>query len=728
MATLVLQAAGAAIGSLFGPLGAIAGRALGGLAGYTVDQALFGSRRTVEGSRLSDLSPQTSNEGTAIPRVYGRARISGQVIWATRFEEVLADARSGGKGGAGGTTTRTYSYFANFAIGLCAGPIARIGRVWADGQPFDLSTVTCRLYPGDAAQGVDSLIEAKQGAAPAYRDTAIVVFERLALEDFGNRIPQLSFEIIRPVAGIEGPNQPNVFSDPKSSASALPYYSSGLRDDLVQRRFIAAVLGYWNPASPDYSAGANPTSNVYGAPMVDIDAIHLWTWDARPFPAFPLLLDVWSDGANWETGHWLNGRLGALTADALVATVLADYGVPDGVVDDLDGTVDGFLIGDVISARSALEPLADLLLFEAFESGDTFKVVRRGRRAKVTFTADDLVAENGKPILTIKRAQETDLPAEISIAFADGLADYRPSSVSSRRLVGGSTRVAATDTGAVLSYAVASGLADTRLQDLWAGRETISLALPQRALALEPADVCVLDVDGNPRTILVTKVEDAGLRRIEARSIEPDILAAVPAAARALAPRAVSLISAPEVMLLDLPLLTGGEPGYAPRVAMFAVPWPGAIALSVGTAESGYTPRQTIARRAVIGELTASLPAGPVNRWDRGDSLAVRLYGGAVAGGPELAVLNGTNAAAIGTAATGFEIIQFETATLTGNQHLAADRAAARAGGDSRHHGRWPRHRRALRAARRGGRATGPDRGGIRARLDAPLRRGGCGL
>ncbi len=29
------------------------------------------------------------------------------------------------------------------------------------------------------------------------------MFERLALEDFGNRIPQLSFEVIRPVAGVE---------------------------------------------------------------------------------------------------------------------------------------------------------------------------------------------------------------------------------------------------------------------------------------------------------------------------------------------------------------------------------------------------------------------------------------------------------------------------------------------------------------------------------------------
>ena len=46
----------------------------------------------------------------------------------------------------------------------------------------------------------DPFIEAKEGAgqAPAYRGVAYVVFEDLALESFGNRLPQLSFEVIRP--------------------------------------------------------------------------------------------------------------------------------------------------------------------------------------------------------------------------------------------------------------------------------------------------------------------------------------------------------------------------------------------------------------------------------------------------------------------------------------------------------------------------------------------------
>ena len=1100
MATLVLQAAGAAVGSFFGPLGTIVGRAVGALAGNVIDNAVFGSHRVHEGPRLTNLTVQGSREGTPIPRVYGRVRIAGQVIWATRFEEVATDSGGGkgGGGGGGGDTTRTYSYYANFAVALCEGPIARVGRVWADGKPFDLSTVTHRIYPGNAGQGPDSLILAKQDDTPAYRDTAYIVFERMPIADFGNRLPQLSFEVIRPVAGIEqdiravslipgstefeydpepvretlapgkvvqlnrhvygastdweaaldelqavcpnlqrvslvvtwfgndlranscilkpgvvdttkvtspdnwaaagigragahlvstyeghaayggtptdvsvvraiqslherglavtfypfvmmdipagngltdpyggaeqgahpwrgvmtlslapgqpgspdktasaageiaafvgtaapgdfsisggavsysgpdewtfrrmilhyanlcqaaggveafligselvglttarsgastypfvdalvdlasdvrgivgastrisygadwseyfghhpndgsgdvyfhldplwssanvdfvgidnyvplsdwrdgrdhidgplwdsgiqtdylasnvaggedydwyyasaadrdaqvrtpitdgaygkpwvfrakdlaswwgnahfdrpggveaglptgwmpqskpiwfteigcpavdkGPNQPNVFPDAKSSFGGIPYYSSGLRDDSAQRRYIAATLRHWQDDA------LNLVAAVTGERMVERSAIHFWTYDTRPFPAFPLLTDEWADGGNWETGHWLNGRLGALAVDALVRAVLADYGI-SAEVGDIDGTVDGFLIGQTMSARQALEPLAQLLGFDAYEADGIFTVVARERRTGASFGTGDLAEEGKQPVVKVQRAQETELPSDVSVGFADVFADFRATSVNSRRLVGGSKRSEGADTGLTLAHEVATALADRLLQDLWAGRETISLALPPSDLTIEPTDICLLDLGSEPRRVRITRVEDAGLRRIEAQSLETESLPALPAIRRTPRPVPVVATSKPEVMLLDLPLLTGSEPGYAPRVAVFADPWPGAVTLSIGTATSGFTARQTIERSAVVGELTAPLAAGPIARFDRANAVEVRLYGGALAGYPELSLLNGANAAAIGSAETGFEVVQFENA------------------------------------------------------------------
>jgi len=55
---------------------------------------------------------------------------------------------------------------------------------------------------GDETQGPDPFIAAKMGTAntPAWRGAAYVVFEELALERFGNRLPQLNFEVFRPLA------------------------------------------------------------------------------------------------------------------------------------------------------------------------------------------------------------------------------------------------------------------------------------------------------------------------------------------------------------------------------------------------------------------------------------------------------------------------------------------------------------------------------------------------
>jgi len=67
---------------------------------------------------------------------------------------------------------------------------------------MDMTRISWRWYPGDEAQSPDPFILAKMGPenTPAYRGTAYVVFEELDLTGFGNRLPQLTFEMFRPLA------------------------------------------------------------------------------------------------------------------------------------------------------------------------------------------------------------------------------------------------------------------------------------------------------------------------------------------------------------------------------------------------------------------------------------------------------------------------------------------------------------------------------------------------
>ena len=187
MATLILGTVGRVIG---GPIGGLIGTIAGGL----VDRSLFGGNRG--GGRLANLDVQSAAYGEPIPIIVGRMRAAGNLVWSSGIAEI---ANGGSKGGGSG-----YSYAASFAVALAAGPIVGVGRIWADGTEIRnsagsfASPVTMRLYTGGEEQSVDPLIAAAEGgsAAPAYRGIAYAVFEALPLAEFGNRIPNLTFEVI----------------------------------------------------------------------------------------------------------------------------------------------------------------------------------------------------------------------------------------------------------------------------------------------------------------------------------------------------------------------------------------------------------------------------------------------------------------------------------------------------------------------------------------------------
>ncbi|WP_299657491.1 glycoside hydrolase/phage tail family protein [uncultured Tateyamaria sp.] len=211
MATVVLSAAGAAIGGSIGGtalgLSSVAiGRAIGATLGRVIDQRVMGQGSdVVEHGKVDRFRLSNSGEGAPISQLYGRMRLGGQVIWSSDFKETVTVTGGGGGGkGTGGQKAspkvREYSYSVSLALAVCEGEITRIGRVWADGEEVSINDLNMRVYTGARDQLPDPLMEATegQGLVPAYRGTAYVVIENLALGQFGNRVPQLSFEVVRP--------------------------------------------------------------------------------------------------------------------------------------------------------------------------------------------------------------------------------------------------------------------------------------------------------------------------------------------------------------------------------------------------------------------------------------------------------------------------------------------------------------------------------------------------
>lgn len=1121
MATLLLQVAGAALGTaLGGPVGGAIGQALGGLAGATIDQAWLGGsggNKIVEGPRLKEVNGLAATEGAAIPRLYGRARLGGQLIWATRFEEEIklsiARTKSGGKGGrAQKTYETTYSYYANLAIGLCEGPIAFIRRIWADGRELDVNTVVMRVHHGDEAQEPDPFIVAKEvGEAPAYRGLAYVVFERFPLADYGNRIPQFDFEVVRAVDGLgamiravaltpgagefvydirpvshepeagvtesltrhqlyggadvdtaighlvalcpnlrrvslvvswfgddlragscsvaprvevahkptvgaewsvaglsrasarpvsqiegrpafggtpsdesvialirrlrfdyglevvlypflmmdipagnglpdphsgaagqprypwrgrltcdpapgrpgtpdgtsgtaaqvaafigtvapadmsaagsavscakpdewsyrrlvmhcamlaqaaggvegfvigseligltrlrdasgylmtghlvaiaedvrtilpaatltyaadwteygadvrnggqdidfpldplwaspaigaigidyypplsdwrdsaahadaaiargpadlaylrgrlntgeaydwyyadeagraaqerlpitdgaygkpwlfrpkdlvgwwshphirraggvetgasafvpgakpiwlteigvpavdKGANAPNVFPDVKSDEGGVPPFSSGARDDLVQARALEAIISGFDPARTGFEAARNPVHPVSGIRMVDPAHIFVWNWDARPFPAFPDLGGIWADGSNFETGHWLNGRLEGTPADRLVAKLLADFGLPPADRIVVDGFLDGYLLDRPLSARQALEPLAQTFGFDAVMSSGASRFESRGGAVSRRLGSNDLILDRDGEPFALRRMQETELPLELRLGFSDGENGYRSAAARSRRLAGAARREVAVETAIVTRMAEGQRLADQRLQEAWAARETLECEVSPRCLDLEPGDVVALPVEGSDRLFRITRIADGPTRRIAARLVEPAIYRTAGIKGGDRPPRLPPpLPGRPLAVPLALPIVTGQPPALL-SLAAFAAPWPGALAIWRAGDTGLFDLAGFVEAPSIVGETLTDLPAGPLWRSDRHAVLEVKLRGGVLSSVPAESALAGANALALIDEAGGIELVTVSQVELIGQQRF----------------------------------------------------------
>lgn len=1085
------------------------------------ERLIFGPRkRTVEGPRLESFTIQSSTEGAGVTRVFGRARVAGQLIWAANFRETLQETTetSGGKGGrlaASKTTVKEYLYSLSFAVGLCEGVIDRVARVWADGRPFDLSKVNCRIYRGTETQTPDDLINAIEGEAPGFRGLAYVVFEDLPLKDFGNRIPQLSFEIEKalgendpaslenalravtiipgsgefiygttkvtrdagdgvtapenannndgltdfssslesltsaaktlkaaslvvswfgddlragacalrpgvetfdktteprewrgggvaraearlvsriagrpayggtpddagvieaiaalkakglavqfhpfilmdippgnampdPYGGIEqaafpwrgrvtvgandgtaaaaaavlsffgtaaaadfsvangavayhgpaewsfrrmilhyahlcaaaggveafligselkeltaardhagnfpavaalkalaadvksilpgakisygadwseysgvtkadgkffhldsfwadahvdfigidyyppladwrdgfdhadqnagwrdryqrdyiaanieggenfdwyyasaadrdsqtrtpitdsdgepwvwrakdvrsfwknahhdrpdfarapaptpfvpmskpirftefgcpavdkGANAPNVFVDPKSSESALPPYSNGARDDLMQRRTLEAVHEYWR---------THNETNA-GVPMIETDRLYVYAVDARPFPFFPARADIWGDAANWEKGHWLNGRLTRAPLDALVVALAAEAGVDHVDASALRGSLAGFVVDRPLSPRQTIDPLADVFQFDMVETDDGLRFQPRGGGAVMTLGADDL-ADDGKAAIVIATGQKSDAPTAIRLGYIDEGGDYLAAVAEARFPFAGDIRETSLELPAVMDEAAAAARVRSILADASVMRETAVFTLPPSLIALEPGDAVTVNVGGVSRDWRITATTDGAARKVEAARVSPAVYEAPVATGGFRTPASAPQFGKPAFELMNLPLLDEDDDETAPYFAAFADPWPGAIALY----RNGASLAATATARAVMGRLETGAPPGASGRWDE-RTLGVRLSYGTLSSRSEEDVFAGANAAAIETAA-GWEVIQFRDATLGQDgvwtlkgllrgQHGTDDEAAAGAAAGAR--------------------------------------------
>lgn len=192
MATLVLGGIGAGLGFLAGgPAGAQLGFNIGALVG-----GILFPHNNQQVGRLEDLRVTGSSYGQLIPSTYGAVRLGANVIWA----RPLVEHHSGGKG----LGPEIFTYTCTFAVSVCRGPVAGVRRIWGDDiLIYDSSTTPTSSfirppYLGGEDQLPDTVMQSFLGVdnTPAFRGQCYIVFENIPLQNWGNRIPTLSVELM----------------------------------------------------------------------------------------------------------------------------------------------------------------------------------------------------------------------------------------------------------------------------------------------------------------------------------------------------------------------------------------------------------------------------------------------------------------------------------------------------------------------------------------------------
>ncbi|MFT3997274.1 MAG: glycoside hydrolase/phage tail family protein [Asticcacaulis sp.] len=442
----------------------------------------------------------------------------------------------------------------------------------------------------------------------------------------------------------KGPNAPNLFIDPKSSESSAPPYSTGERDDRAQRACLTALSGFYaDPLN-------NPVSEIYGGPM--LSGMEVWCWDARPWPDFPRRSEVWGDGDNWRTGHWLNGRMGSAQARAFITDIAAQAGV-ELDVSAVEGVIDGYVIEAPMTAAAALEPVLSYLGLDLAERGGGL-CVRGEVEAVHVLSPDDLADHGDNPVLCRRDLMRP--PSALTLRCYDLDRDYQVLAVHVRSESegGGLTQV---DLSLSLSAAQARDYATRLLSEAQTVRESLSLDLSVTdVLRFESGD----GVNWGGLIWRVTEIDDAERPALTCVPVSPR---QVPSAYVPSGGTGVTTAILTGFYLLDLPGFGASDADARPVVAATASPFMG-VDVYAGGGDSALSLRARLTRPASVGYALTSLPVGQTGILLRQACLDIYLEGPEPESRSEADVLNGSNFICVMGAGGEWEIIAFLTAEL----------------------------------------------------------------
>ncbi|MGL9702844.1 MAG: glycoside hydrolase/phage tail family protein [Wolbachia sp.] len=287
-------------------------------------------------------------------------------------------------------------------------------------------------------------------------------------------------------------NKPNVFVDKNSIESKYPRYSNGEVSFLAQKIAIEGTLRKWQNSEM-------------------VEKMFLWAWDARPFPYFPNLCDMWADCHNWQTGHWIEGKISRLNVSDVLSDLLRKAGLKSDQFDtsDVKGLLSGYVINDQQSIRSIIKMLQSCYFFDVVERDSKLEFAQKGRGVTTEIPFGEIVFNHiSKPIQLVS-ASQLDLNNKVNVVYFNRNFGY-PIDVKYAELPK-QGNAATVEIPLIMEEGEAQNIAEILLYSSWQERNIYNFKLPIKYAWLAPSDVITISDGEKKHTMRIIKTKFASM-------------------------------------------------------------------------------------------------------------------------------------------------------------------------------------------------------------------------
>ena len=368
--------------------------------------------------------------------------------------------------------------------------------------------------------------------------------------------------------------------------------------------------------------------------------------------------------------EYTSGGVEPVSLKAIVSEELKIAGLED-LDFDLSGMSDedvvGFAVTEPMSASKSLKPLMRSFHFDLIESDWKIYGTTRGQSVKRRIPEEDLAVHEQNADVPAKlvesRSEEKELPTEIVVQYQDKDLDYQVGSQSSWRSCPNHENKKNIRLPLVMSATQAKRVADKMMKISWVERTSFQLKTLAKHFDLLPSNV--IEVEG--KRILLNELTYKMPGIVEAVGVAESNTAyqsEASAEAASVPEQQVDLYPPTFSVFLDLPSLKD-ENLYQANfwVAAFAIDkgWTGAIVYRSLDGGVTWNSIVQISNMATVLKCNEALQSGPTTRWDRGNSLNLRMlsYDKTLESVTEREALAGSNTLALRNSNGKIEIISF---------------------------------------------------------------------